>query len=183
MSEQLYDFEKIKAIIGLGNPGHKYYLTRHNIGFRVVDVFADRYDAQWSDAELMQHTSIFLPESTRSIVLVKPLTFMNNAGKIVPFLIKKGISSEEILVVHDELEKPFGKMSLRLGGSARGHNGLRSIMGVIGESFWRLRFGIGRPEDKSQVGNYVLSRFFPEEEQEVSRLLEQAIVLLEGGNR
>ncbi|MBU1007620.1 aminoacyl-tRNA hydrolase [Candidatus Dependentiae bacterium] len=183
MLEQLYDFRSIKAIIGLGNPGAKYYHTRHNIGFRVVDSFAERYGAQWGEVELMQYAGALLPDRLKPVYLIKPLTFMNNAGRVLPFLLMKGIKPEQILVVHDELEKPFGKLSIRFDGSARGHNGLRSIIGVVGNGFWRLRFGIGRPEKKSLVGDFVLSRFSQEEEEDIMRLIEEAIILTEGGGR
>lgn len=173
-----YDFNKIKAIIGLGNPGGKYTKTRHNIGFRVVEQLADRYGAQWKASDLMDYAQVQL--DTRSIYLVKPMTFMNNSGQVLPFLRKKGILPAEILVVHDELEKGLGKLGLKFGGSARGHNGLRSIQGAIGQDFWRLRFGIGRPEEKSDVSRYVLSPFRPDEEVAVAELVDRAISLVEG---
>ena len=85
----------------------------------------------------------------------------------MPWLIKKGMSPEQILVIHDELEKPRGNIQIRFGGSARGHNGLRSIIGMIGADFHRLRFGIGRPERKEDVGDWVLSNFaLPQQELE-----------------
>ena len=97
---------------------------------------------------------------------------------MIPFLAKKGVAADQILVVHDELEKKFGHLMIRHGGSARGHNGLRSIMGMIGADFWRFRFGIGRPEDKSEVSNYVLSNFDTEEEKEIDLLIVQAVDLI-----
>lgn len=191
MKEKQYDFSKIRAIIGLGNPGAKYFRTRHNIGFRMVDLIADKYAASWNESDIMEHTVVLyspagseevagLPQ--KSVYLIKPQTFMNSSGRVVPFLLKKGIKAEEILVVHDELEKPFGKMAIRFGGSARGHNGLRSIEGTIGKEYWRFRFGIGRPERKEQVGNYVLTPFLPDEEKEVDLLLEKGFSMIIGGN-
>lgn len=184
MKEKIYDFSKIKAIIGLGNPGGKYYNTRHSIGFCVADVFVDRYGGSWSKNELMEYSQVLISDDqgfvAQKIFVIKPLTFMNNSGKVLPFLLKKGIKPEEILVVHDELEKPFGKNVIRWNGSSRGHNGLRSICGVIGGDFWHLRFGIGRPADKSDVGNYVLSSFTHDEEAQIGELVERAIDLIEG---
>lgn len=181
MADKVYDFGEIRAIIGLGNFGGKYEKTRHNIGFRVVDRFAEQYGASWTESELMEHAVVMCGgEIVRSIHLIKPLTYMNSSGRVMPFLVKKGIKPEEILVVHDELEKPFGKIAIRWNGSPRGHNGLRSIGGMIGKEFWRLRFGIGRPEMKSQVGNYVLSKFLPEEEEKISLLIEEAVALIDG---
>ena len=95
----------------------------------------------------------------KPILLIKPQTFMNASGKVIPFLLKKGIKGENILVVHDELEMPFGKIKVKFGGSAKGHNGLRSIIDIIGKDFWRLSFGIDRPENREDVGQYVLSNF------------------------
>jgi PTH1 family peptidyl-tRNA hydrolase len=96
----------------------------------------------------------------------------------VPFLLKKGIEPENILVVHDELEQPFGKLSFKVGGSARGHNGLRSIIEVCGQDFARLRFGIGRPENKEDVGNYVLQNF-SEDQEEIDQLIDDAVDMIE----
>ncbi len=78
------------------------------------------------------------------------------------------------MVIHDELEKEFGKTQIRLGGSARGHNGLKSLINAMGENFWRLRFGIGRPEDKAEVPNYVLTNFNRDEEPALPDLVQQA---------
>jgi len=162
----------IKAIIGLGNPGAKYYTTRHSIGFCVLDVLADRLNASWDKNNLMEYAEV---RNDSVIYLIKPLTYMNDSGKVIPFLQKKGIKTEEIVVVHDELEKKFGSISIKQGGSARGHNGLRSIIGMIGQNFWRLRFGIGRPENKDDVSGYVLKPFTPEEEKQIPTLIEQAV--------
>lgn len=148
---------EIKAIIGLGNPGPTYKKTRHNIGFMLVDELAQRYGAHWQHKDMCDIAHINL--NGQSIMLIKPLTFMNTVGKIVPMLTKKGIAASQILVAHDELEKPLGVLQIRLGGSARGHNGLRSIIQAIGQDFYRLRFGVGRPERKEDVAHWVLSNF------------------------
>jgi PTH1 family peptidyl-tRNA hydrolase len=178
--EKKYNFSDIKAIIGLGNPGQKYVYTRHNIGFRVLERFAEQYGAKWSESGQMANATIAYSDENgpRSIELVRPLTYMNNSGEVIPFLLKKGIKGEQLLVIHDDLEKDFGKIAIRWDGSARGHNGLRSIESMIGKDFWRLRCGIGRPESKNQVSDYVLSRFTPEEEGEIEIFIEKAIDLM-----
>ncbi len=173
-----FDHKKIKAIIGLGNPDQKYYKNRHNIGFRVVDAIAEEYSASFKIADNLEYAQISLDENSKPIYLIKPLTFMNKSGQAISFLTKKGIKIEEILVAHDELEKDFGKISIKFAGSARGHNGLRSIMEIAGQNFWRLRFGIGRPADKSEVSNYVLSNFSPEEESKIDQLIQESIDLI-----
>jgi peptidyl-tRNA hydrolase, PTH1 family len=174
--EKKYNFETIRAIIGLGNPGASYLRTRHSIGFRVVDAMARHYGVSWNETDMMAHTMV-----EKSLYLIKPLTYMNNSGKVLPFLLKKGIGAEEILVVHDELEKSFGKLSIRWNGGLRGHNGLRSIDSIIGKEFWRMQFGIGRPDGKCEVGGYVLSPFLQEEEKEMEVLLEKSVSLIRGG--
>ncbi len=166
----------IKAIIGLGNPGQRYYYQRHNIGFRIVDEFAQKYGAVWQSKNNMESTGIMINEC--KLLLIKPQTFMNDSGKVIPALLKQGIKAESILVVHDELEKPFGKIAFKVGGSHRGHNGLRSIISVCGADFARLRFGIGRPEAREEVPNYVLKNF-TQDSADVEQLIEQAVSMIE----
>ncbi|MFA5074682.1 MAG: aminoacyl-tRNA hydrolase [Candidatus Babeliales bacterium] len=163
--------ENIKAIVGLGNPGQKYYKNRHNIGFRIVDEIANRLNLSWLKKDNLEYAK-------NSFYLIKPQTFMNNSGQALNFLLKKGISAEQILVVHDELEKKFGDVVLKFGGSAKGHNGLRSIINVIGTDFYRLNFGVGRPQDKDQVSNYVLSNFNSEEESQIEFFINKVVDLI-----
>lgn len=165
----------IKALIGLGNPGTQYTNNRHNIGFRILDVLAAEHYGSWSKKDNLEYAEITI--NNNKILLIKPLTFMNSSGAVIPWLQKKGIKAEEIVVVHDELELPFGKVALKLGGSAKGHNGLKSIIERCGDQFYRLRFGIGRPERKEDVPDYVLSNFSESESVRAS-LIEQAISLL-----
>lgn len=165
----------IKAIIGLGNKGRQYERTRHNIGFLVVDELVREYHGSWSAKDLLELASITLND--QPVLLLKPQTYMNSSGKVIPFLQKKGIKPEEILVVHDELEKPFGTLAVRLGGSHRGHNGLRSIIETAGADFWRLRFGIGRPEDKAEVADYVLMNF-SEPQEKIEQLIHESVSLI-----
>ena len=186
MQDKIFDIHSIKAIIGLGNPGQNYYKTRHSIGFRIVDRIAQQFGAAFKLADEKEYVQIQLSLFDGSIIpvyLIKPMTFMNKSGQVIPFLQKKGIRPEEILVVHDELEKEFGCISIKFSGSAKGHNGLRSIIDMIGQDFWRLRFGIGRPQDKSDVGNYVLSPFSKDEEFLISELIDKAINLILVSNK
>lgn len=170
---QTYD---IKVIIGLGNPGKQYEYTRHNIGFRVVDTLAEKHEVSWQARENMLYATITLCDS--KITLIKPQTFMNNSGAIVPWLTKQGIKPENMLVIHDELEKPFANVMVRIGGSARGHNGLRSLIQACGPDFIRLRCGIGRPERKEDVGDYVLQKF-NEPTHDIDHMIDRAIMLIE----
>lgn len=162
----------IKAIIGLGNPGKKFEMTRHNIGFRVVDALVDRYHGSWQQKNLMELSTIDL--NGHKLIVIKPQTFMNASGKVIPDLLKQGIKPEQILVVHDELELPFSKIAIRLGGSARGHNGLKSIIEACGADFYRMRWGIARPEHKEEVPDYVLKPF-TQPAQEIEKGIETAL--------
>jgi PTH1 family peptidyl-tRNA hydrolase len=173
-----FDQSVIRAVIGLGNPGKKYERTRHNIGFRLVDALCERYGGSWRTVNNMEHATIRIGQAGGEIHLIKPITFMNSSGQVLPFLQKKGIKPEQIVVAHDELEKKFGDASLKFGGSAKGHNGLRSIIATIGADFWRVRCGIGRPVDRDEVGDFVLTPFTPQEEQAIPIMLDQAAILL-----
>jgi peptidyl-tRNA hydrolase, PTH1 family len=177
----------VKVVVGLGNPGPQYHGTRHNVGFMVLDKIAERLGLTWQRSGNAEWANvggemnrlvggglaidaghdgssdgITGPGATPlDLVLCKPQTFMNNSGEIVAVLKKQGIKPEEMLIVHDELEKPLGYVGIRFGGSARGHNGLRSIMARCGDGveFWRVRLGIGRPDGAVDVGDYVLGKF------------------------
>ena len=176
---EVYDKDQIRAIIGLGNPGAKYYKTRHSIGFRVLDELARVNGSSWQENNNMMYASVS-GLAAQTVYLIKPQTFMNTSGEVMPWLNKKGIKGNQIIVVHDELEKSFGVNSIKFSGSAKGHNGLRSIIGVIGQDFWRLRFGIGRPQAETSVSDYVLNPFSQTEEQQLLTLLPDACWLLVG---
>lgn len=147
----------IKAIIGLGNPGKKYEYTRHNIGFLVIDYIVQLHHATFKAQHDMLITSITM--NGHSILCIKPQIFMNNSGLIMPWLAKQGIKAENILVIHDELDMPLGKIKIKQGGSARGHNGLKSIIAHAGSDFFRMSIGIDRPANKDDVPHYVLEAF------------------------
>jgi peptidyl-tRNA hydrolase, PTH1 family len=165
----------IKAIIGLGNPGRAYYNNRHNIGFRVVEEFAQSHHGSFKKADNMEVAQIII--NSKPYYLIMPQTFMNSSGKVIPFLTKKGVKADEILVVHDELELPFGKIKLKFGGSSKGHNGLKSIIQQVGSDFYRLAIGIGRPTNREDVPDYVLENF--EDLTETQTVIDEAIKTIE----
>jgi peptidyl-tRNA hydrolase, PTH1 family len=165
----------IKALIGLGNPGAHYYATRHNIGFRIIDTLAAQEHAGWQPHDNSQLARIEL--DGHPLLLIKPTTFMNSSGKVISWLHNKGIKPEEILVIHDELELPFGKVSFKQGGSARGHNGVKSIIAAGAEQSHRLRFGIDRPSNREEVPDYVLEKF-TENKDLVEEAIKNSVVLL-----
>lgn len=148
----------MKLVVGLGNPGLQYEQTRHNIGFRVVDKLAAKAGWKWE-----RHGRAMIANGTigsEKVVLVKPITYMNNSGEAVGELVRwYKLSPEDVLVIYDELDLPVGKMRLRAEGSAAGHNGLESIIHHLHTNkFPRLRIGIGRPaHQRAETIHYVLN--------------------------
>jgi PTH1 family peptidyl-tRNA hydrolase len=150
--------ENLKLIVGLGNPGKKYELNRHNVGFMVVDYLVDKLNA--TNAGNFKG----LLFKSKNFLFLKPSTFMNLSGESV-VLVKNfyKIDNENIIVIHDDLDLKLGAIKFKRGGSSGGHNGLKSIDKYIGNDYYRIRIGIGRPERKEEVINYVLSNFNNEE--------------------
>lgn len=161
----------MRLIVGLGNPGTKYERTRHNVGFRVVDAFAAKHRI-----EVATHEKDALTGRGRvagqSVMLAKPLTFMNLSGKAVALLMRAYLESPgELLVVYDDIDLPLAKLRVRERGSAGTHHGMESIIGSLETgSFARLRFGIrGTTWSQSDdLARYVLDAFAPEEEPAVA---------------
>jgi peptidyl-tRNA hydrolase, PTH1 family len=173
----------VKIVVGLGNPGSQYEKTRHNIGWMVLDRLADR--AGWGGKGRTRDSSAVAQGRYRGldIVLVKPLTFMNESGLAVrKVLAREHAPMSELLVVCDDFSLPFGKLRFREGGSAGGHNGLKSIIGEMGnEQFSRLRIGIGEPG--SDAIDHVLSQFAKGEKARLSELLDAAADAVEAWAR
>lgn len=160
-------------IVGLGNPGAKYAQTRHNLGFMVVDQMGSEIDGR--SRERFQGQLLETNRDGRTVVLLKPLTYMNNSGESVAQVARwYRIPPEQILVIYDELDLPFGTLRLRPKGSAGGHNGLGSVLQHLkSDDVPRLRIGIGRPARGSTV-SYVLSRFFEDERPVVPEIIDTA---------
>jgi len=160
-------------IVGLGNPGPKYKNNRHNIGFMVVDeLINDLNPTQVNKKEFKGE----LYKSTQ-FLLLKPQTFMNLSGESV-IAVKNfyKIDNSNIIVIHDDLDLPFGAIRFKIGGSSSGHNGLKSIDKFIGNDYIRVRIGIGRPKDKSKVVSFVLSDFSEEEKIYLKELIKKAAI-------
>lgn len=163
----------MKLIVGLGNPGSKYRGNRHNIGFMVVDriaetigapSFKEKWKGEWTRG---QHGG-------EEIVLLKPMTFMNLSGESVsPAMAFFKVTLADIVVIHDELDIPFGRLQIKAGGGAAGHNGLKSIIQHCGPDYARVRFGIGRPTQQA-VESYVLGDFSSIERSELPSLMDIA---------
>jgi PTH1 family peptidyl-tRNA hydrolase len=168
-----------KMIVGLGNPGPEYALTRHNVGFQTLDVLAERHGLSFDRFQKRARLGIGQltlrgdPEapsgSVQRVVLAKPMTYMNASGEAVgPLATFYKIAPEEILVVCDDLDLPLGKIRLRPGGGSGGQKGLASISRALGtENFARLRVGIGRPPGQMEPTDYVLQKFSAGQEKEM----------------
>ncbi len=153
----------MRLIVGLGNPGSRYALTRHNIGFIAAEAVARRYRFPAFRAKFQGEFAEGTIGDGRVFVL-KPQTYMNASGDSVGALARfYKIEPEEIAVVHDEIDLAPGKLRVKLGGGTAGHNGLRSIEAAIGADFWRVRIGVGHPGMKELVEPYVLQNFSAED--------------------
>jgi PTH1 family peptidyl-tRNA hydrolase len=178
-------------VIGLGNPGRKYAVHRHNVGFRVVEAlarahgaaFARRKGAKAYVAELRSAEPRFSEgrAGDREVLLVKPQTFMNLSGQAVGRLSReRAIPPEQILVVYDDLDLPLGRLRLRPEGGSGGHKGMRSIIDALGtQAFPRLRVGIDRPPAGADPTEYVLRPFSREEQVVVNEVVERAVAAVE----
>ncbi len=170
----------MKIIAGLGNPGDRYLFTRHNLGFMVADRLALlhhlRFRREKFDALLAEGSIAGIP-----VILLKPQTFMNRSGKAVGPLVRFfKVDVSDLVVVHDDLDLPFGTIRIKEGGGDGGHRGLQSVIEGLGtDSFIRLRFGIGRPAVRDLVEAYVLEPFGKEETDRLPVLLEKACRALE----
>jgi PTH1 family peptidyl-tRNA hydrolase len=177
----------MKMIVGLGNPGKEYAQTRHNVGFEVLDELAGRAKAALKKSWRWPVESGEWKAGDRSVLLVKPRTFMNASGPPVAALArKKGIAAADVLVVFDDVDLPVGQLRLRTKGSAGGHNGLKSVIASLGtEEFPRLRVGVGRPNGGGDMIDHVLSRFTPEErttmKASIARAADAVERVLDGG--
>jgi peptidyl-tRNA hydrolase, PTH1 family len=149
----------LRIIVGLGNPGPEHLVTRHNAGFWLVDLLARRHGGEFRDYRKFSGETAKINIEGQEIVLLKPTTYMNRSGLSIRQLSDfYKIKPEDILVAHDELDLPVGTVRLKQGGGHGGHNGLRDTIAHIGETFWRMRLGIGHPGNKAEVIDYVLTR-------------------------
>ena len=159
-------------ISGLGNPGDKYKNTRHNIGFLVIDEITKNL----SITNINNSNFQAIVQKNLTNLYVKPQTFMNASGdSIISIVDYYDIPNENIIIIHDDLDLPFGTVKFKVGGGHGGHNGLRSIDEHIGKEYIRIRIGIGKPENKENVSNYVLSNFSKEEFMELTNIISHVI--------
>ena len=163
-------------VVGLGNPGIRYTSTRHNVGFRFIDLLAKKAEIRLND----RRTKAVLGQGCiagHEVVLVKPRTFMNNSGEGVEYLLARfGGHPSELLVVYDEMALPTGRIRLRASGSHAGHNGIRSIISAVQtDGFPRLRIGVGQPSNSGESVPHVLGKFSKEEEPLIAQAVQDAV--------
>lgn len=172
---------KTILIVGLGNIGKQYDGTRHNIGFAAIDHFAEANDfPAWIEKkDLKAHFTSNTLGGTR-VILIKPTTFMNLSGESVQSTAAfYKVDPSQIIVVHDELDIPFGQIRTRVGGSAAGHNGIKSVTQHMGEQYGRVRIGIGpKMHSEQDSADFVLARFSKEQEEHMSDLLRESSAIL-----
>ena len=168
-------------IVGLGNPGSDYADTRHNIGFMVVDALIRRNNATKLSSSSFSG-ELYKFQNTRVSLenhfLLKPLTYMNLSGESVS-KVKQFYKLKNTVVIHDDLDLPFGALRFKKGGGNGGHNGLKSIDSKISRDYIRVRVGIGKPEHKGEVVSYVLSEFFEDEQKCLQDLIEKVCEAVE----
>ncbi|MEX1193184.1 MAG: aminoacyl-tRNA hydrolase [Brumimicrobium sp.] len=167
-------------IVGLGNPGAKYENTRHNIGFKVLDKFAEERNATFETVKLGDVATA--KWKGRNVILLKPSTFMNLSGKAVNYYMQKEkIPLEKVLIITDDLALPFGKLRMKGKGSDGGHNGLKNIQEILGtQNYARLRFGVGNEYNKGQQVDYVLGEWGDEERKTLTERIETATEFIKG---
>ena len=173
----------LRLVVGLGNPGSRYASSRHNVGFMALDAlrvdlglpdYKEKFSGVFTRGEALGHT----------IVLLEPMTFMNLSGSSVqPAMAFLKVPVEDVVVLHDELDLPFGDVRVKVGGGHAGHNGLRSIIErASSPNFVRVRIGIGRPPPgfPGDVADYVLSGFDPAEKAELTDIVSRAVSAAKG---
>jgi peptidyl-tRNA hydrolase, PTH1 family len=163
-------------VVGLGNPGPNYAKTRHNLGFMVADVLADRIGEPFKVHKKSGAEVVTGRLAGRSVVLAKPRVYMNESGRQVGPLAKfYSVAPAEIIVIYDELDIDFGRIRLKIGGGEGGHNGVRSVASALStKDFQRVRIGIGRPPGRQDPAAFVLQPFTSAERTEVPTIIEQA---------
>lgn len=167
----------MKAIVGLRNPGPEYTGTRHNLGFEVVEAVAERLGERFKRGPSRVRCEIAETRvGAEKVVLAAPLSYMNESGGPVRALMQYfGVEASDLLVVHDDIDLPFGRLRLQVGGGTAGHNGLRSIERALGHrEFVRLKAGVGRPPGRMDPAEFVLRRFTAAERAEVDLLVTDA---------
>lgn len=173
---------KTVLLVGLGNPGKDYALTRHNVGFMALDAFVEASDemADWVEKKDLKCLMSTGKIGDSRVIAIKPTTFMNLSGEAVQAVVHfYKIAPEHIVVVHDELDVEFGQIRLRQGGSSAGHNGIKSVTEHLGEEYGRVRIGIGpKKPARMKSEDFVLQKFSKEQQDLLPDLLRESTAIL-----
>ena len=162
-------------LVGLGNPTPNSQNNRHNIGFKIVDAINQKFGLSKQKPKFKGLLTTGNIEG-KKVYAIKPLTFMNNSGICIRELIEYfKIDAEDVIVFHDDLDVDFKKIKAKFGGSSAGHNGIESIDKFIGKEYSRVRVGIGKPENKIEVSDFVLTNFSEEEKADLKKVIENII--------
>jgi len=163
-------------VYGLGNPGKEYVDTRHNIGFQVIDSIGISFRISIKQYTCKSLYGKLTRPNREEIILIKPQTYMNLSGEAVSECLSKfKVALDQVLIVHDDLDLPYGTLRLKNGGGAGGHKGIKSTIDKLGTGdFYRLKIGIGRPEDSNHVVDYVLEKFSSSERKDLPETIIQA---------
>ena len=164
------------VIVGLGNPGERYETTRHNIGFRILDQLAIQTNLTWETDKYLEAEIA----KDNEYMLFKPNTYVNESGRSLHSLHdRERLDFNQLWIVHDDTEIPFGKVRVKQGGTSGGHNGIKSIDEAIGEEYYRIRVGVGRPEShQADLAEYVLQSFSDHQEGDVLVIIDQLVEFL-----
>jgi PTH1 family peptidyl-tRNA hydrolase len=169
------DYKQIRMVVGLGNPGRSYAMTRHNVGFMVIETLSEAFSIP---VEKKKQDVLYGRGKIDGldVILAKPMAYMNRSGPPTRRLAEYyGISGEEMLVIHDDIDLTFKRLKIKMKGGHGGHNGIRSMIGAFGNGdFARIRIGIGRPDGPQKVTDHVLGRFLPEEKEELDQVISGA---------
>jgi PTH1 family peptidyl-tRNA hydrolase len=170
----------MRLIVGLGNPGERYRFSRHNVGFRCLDLLAKRWEILTKErrAKAVLGQGFY---SGQEVVLAKPRTFMNNSGEGIEYLLTRfRAQPQDLVIIYDEMELPLGRLRIRAKGSDGGHNGMKSIISELGtQDFPRIRVGIGPPADGESSIPHVLGSFAGDEEIVVAKAVDRVLASVE----
>jgi len=174
------------VLVGLGNPGSKYLMTRHNVGFLFLDVLAQENHGSWdSSSALAKKAKSEISEfkfAGKNVLAIKPMTFMNLSGEALEGLFQKQpkLKHAKLIAFHDEVDIPFKQLRIKDGGGDAGHNGLKDIRRVLGHgNYTRFRIGVGRPQGRMELADYVLQNFSKEEQDPLIEVLSRTADSLE----
>ena len=169
----------IRLIVGLGNPGEKHHLTRHNAGFWFLDAVAKKENVVFKKEPKFKSDVCYFSFQGEKIWLLKPLTYMNESGvSLHVFADFYKVPTQQILVAHDEIDLVNGAVKIKWAGGHGGHNGLRSIFSHLDQNFWRLRFGVGHPGRKEDVTDYVLKKPSGQDRVAIESAIEESLIIL-----